>query len=91
METTADNRALLIDAPNQVIATRDDGLAIVGVLARPFEQSLDINGRRTIIRALNVDVVDVVVGDQLSVDGSVYAVREVERGLMLSTLVLERA
>ena len=69
------------------------GEFVVGVLDNNFDQSIDINGRRTGLRCPSEAVADVLVGGQITdVDAAAaYTVREKESGERTTLLILERA
>lgn len=68
------------------------GCFIKGILDNNFDQSLDINGRRTGVRTISADVTTLAVGTTITdVDLAIdYIVREKESGNRTTLLIVER-
>jgi hypothetical protein len=92
IETLADLRSLL--DPDEFAVKFDlAGVSVIdGVLDNNFDQSLDINGRRTGLRCVSVDVATLAIGTTITdvVAETDYIVRAKESGARTTLLILER-
>ena len=68
------------------------GVFVGGVIDNNFDQSLDINGRRTGIRCVSSDVSTLAVGTTITdVEAETdYLVREKEQGARTTLLIVEQ-
>lgn len=92
LETVADLRSMF--DPEEIASVFDigGGACINGVLDNNFDQSLDINGRRTGVRCVSLDVSGLAVATTIKdlSGGNSYIVREKESGARTTLLILER-
>ena len=92
LETLDDTRAMIDTGEFARRFYLGAGVYVDGVLDNNFDQSLDINGRRTGIRCVSVDVATLAVGSNV-VDvnaATTYILREKESGARTTLLIMER-
>lgn len=67
-------------------------IEILGIFDSNFDQSLAVNGTRTGIRCMSIDVTGVSIGSTLSIPAldATYTVRAKEKGARTTLLILER-
>jgi hypothetical protein len=92
METLDDTRAMFDVSEFARRFYIGGGVFIGGVLDNNFDQELDVNGRRTGIRCVSVDVATLAVGTTITdVDAAIdYIVREKESGARTTLLIMEQ-
>lgn len=92
LETLADLRSMLDVDEFATAFNIGSNTTIDGVLDNNFDQSLDINGRRTGIRCASADVSALAIGTTITavVAKVDYIVREKESGQRTTLLILEQ-
>lgn len=92
METADDLRAMLDVQEFARWFNIGAGVIVAGVIDNNFDQSLDVNGRRTGVRCITSDISDLAVGQTIT-DITLetnYIVREKETGARTTLVILER-
>ena len=92
IETVDDLRAMLDVDEFAKRINIGAGVLIDGVIDNNFDQSLDINGRRTGIRCVSVDVSTLAIGTTITevIANTDYIVRAKESGARTTLLILEQ-
>lgn len=78
-ETAADTRAMILDAPLSTIVYLGAGIEISAVKSHDPNLSLDYHGRRTVMRCVAGDVVNVAINSTVTIKGEGTTYRVVEK------------
>lgn len=98
IETESDTRAMF-DTGDFALSVKISGGpdSVIGIFDQNFDQTYEINGRRTGFRIyiadlvdLNISVGSVLIFNHNQTDESSYTVRAIERGARTALLILEQ-
>lgn len=98
IETDTDTRAFFdSDEFAFNVAIQNSNKCLVGIFDQNFDQSLSVNGRRTGLRIMNFDLIQmeisvnqILVFDADTKDEASYTIRAIERGRRTALLILEQ-
>jgi len=89
IETPTDLKSLVDEFDFGTIVDLGSGVEVVGVFNRDFDQTLDVNGRRTTFRVVSADADLISIDQTITIGLADYIVRAKERGERTTVLILE--